>query len=121
MAQNTPEVEGGHEVSMNKLKSLRNQMKEGGGEKRIEAQHAKGKKTARERIDLLLDKGSFQELNGMMVNRHTDFGLDKDKIMGDGWWLDLAKSTAEGLCLRPGFHRYGWFIWRSCRAKSSPE
>ena len=99
MAQNAPEVEVGHEVSRNKLKLLRSQMKEGGGEKRIEAQHAKGKKTARERIDLLLDKGSFQELNGMMLNRHTDFGLDKDKILGDGVVAGFGKINGRKVCV----------------------
>ena len=99
MAQNTPETEVGHEVSRNKLKSLRSQMKEGGGEKRIEAQHGKGKRTARERIDILLDKGSFQELNGMMLNRHIDFGLDKDKIMGDGLVAGFGKINGRQVCV----------------------
>jgi acetyl-CoA carboxylase carboxyltransferase component len=99
MTQSTPETEVGHEVSRNKLKLLRSQMKEGGGEKRIEAQHGKGKKTARERIDILLDKGSFQELNGMMLNRHIDFGLDKDKIMGDGLVAGFGKINGRQVCV----------------------
>ena len=56
------------------LDGLRDQMKIGGGQKRIDAQHEKGKKTARERIEQLIDKGSFQEINGLMKNRQTDFG-----------------------------------------------
>jgi propionyl-CoA carboxylase beta chain len=56
----------------------------GGGEKRIEAQHAKGKLTARERIDLLLDPGSFQELGQLVTHRSSNFGLDKMKFYGDG-------------------------------------
>lgn len=56
----------------------------GGGEKRIEAQHSKGKLTARERIDLLLDKGSFQELGQLVVHRAKDFGLENQKFLGDG-------------------------------------
>jgi propionyl-CoA carboxylase beta chain len=56
----------------------------GGGEKRIEAQHAKGKLTARERIHFLLDKGSFEELGQLVTHRSSNFGLDKQKILGDG-------------------------------------
>src|SRR5512136_118527 len=55
----------------------------GGGEKRIEAQHAKGKLTARERIDLLLDPGSFEELDPFVTHRATEFGLAEQKYLGD--------------------------------------
>ena len=58
--------------------------KQGGGEKRIEAQHKKGKLTARERIDVLLDEGSFEEIGGLVTHRSTNFGLDKTKFLGDG-------------------------------------
>ena len=56
----------------------------GGGEQRIEAQHKKGKLTARERLDLLLDQGTFSELDMFVTHRATDFGMDDQKIMGDG-------------------------------------
>ncbi len=56
----------------------------GGGEKRIEAQHNKGKLTARERIHFLMDEGSFEEIGMLVTHRSTDFGLDKQKILGDG-------------------------------------
>ncbi len=56
----------------------------GGGEQRIAAQHAKGKLTARERIDLLLDQGSFEEFDMFVEHRCTDFGMEKTKIPGDG-------------------------------------
>lgn len=56
----------------------------GGGEKRIEQQHAKGKMTARQRIDYLLDKDSFQEVDKFVVHRCQDFGMEKKKIPGDG-------------------------------------
>jgi propionyl-CoA carboxylase beta chain len=56
----------------------------GGGEKRITAQHNKGKLTARERIALLIDEGTFQEIGKLVTHRATDFGLDKQKILGDG-------------------------------------
>ncbi len=56
----------------------------GGGEKRIEAQHKKGKLTARERITLLLDQGSFEEIGKFVMHRCKDFGLDKEYYLGDG-------------------------------------
>jgi propionyl-CoA carboxylase beta chain len=56
----------------------------GGGKARIAAQHAKGKLTARERIDLLMDEGSFQEIGRFVTHRSTDFGLDKEHYLGDG-------------------------------------
>ncbi|WP_158858297.1 acyl-CoA carboxylase subunit beta [Lunatibacter salilacus] len=57
---------------------------QGGGPKRVEAQHAKGKLTSRERVGFLLDPGSFQELDKFVVHRGTDFGIDKEKYLGDG-------------------------------------
>lgn len=57
---------------------------QGGGAKRIEQQHAKGKLTARERIELLLDEGSFQEMGKFVMHRCKDFGLDKEYYLGDG-------------------------------------
>ena len=56
----------------------------GGGEKRIAAQHAKGKLTARERIEQLCDRGSFVELDKFVTHRCTDFGMAEQKILGDG-------------------------------------
>ena len=56
----------------------------GGGEKRMAQQHAKGKLTARERIQLLLDEGSFEELDKFVTHRANDFGLDKEQYLGDG-------------------------------------
>src|SRR5437879_503819 len=56
----------------------------GGGEKRIEQQHSKGKLTARERVELLLDEGSFEELGKFVMHRSKDFGLDKEYYLGDG-------------------------------------
>ncbi len=67
-----------------KLRALREKAFEGGGEKRIEKQHEKGKLTARERIDLLLDKDSFEEFDMLVTHRSTSFGLEKMKIPGDG-------------------------------------
>ena len=56
----------------------------GGGKERIESQHQKGKLTARERIDLLLDEGSFEEIGKFVMHRSKDFGLDKQHYLGDG-------------------------------------
>ena len=56
----------------------------GGGEERIAKQHAAGRKTARERITELLDKDSFVELDKFVTHRTTDFGMDKQKFLGDG-------------------------------------
>jgi len=66
------------------LREKRRQARLGGGEKRIEAQHAKGKLTAYERVELLLDQGSFEELDPFRRHRSSNFGLDKDRPMGDG-------------------------------------
>lgn len=67
-----------------RLLNLREESKKGGGESRIEKQHEKGKLTARERIDLLLDKGSFEEIDAFVTHRSSNFGLDKQKFLGDG-------------------------------------
>src|ERR687890_1123884 len=56
----------------------------GGGEARLKAQHEKGKLSARERLDVLLDEGSFVELDRFVVHRATDFGLENEKYLGDG-------------------------------------
>ena len=56
----------------------------GGGERRIDAQHSKGKLTARERIDVLLDPGSFEEYDMFVTHRARDFGMDGQVIPGDG-------------------------------------
>jgi methylmalonyl-CoA decarboxylase subunit alpha len=66
------------------LMDLRNQARLGGGEKRIASQHKKGKYTARERIDLLLDEGSFEEFDMFVTHRCTDFGLEEQQYLSDG-------------------------------------
>ena len=68
---------------LDKLNKLEEEAKSGGGEKRIREQHAKGKLTARERIDLLLDPGSFEELDPFITHRTTDFGLSQRQYLGD--------------------------------------
>jgi acetyl-CoA carboxylase carboxyltransferase component len=76
------------------LIDLRAQAKLGGGEKRIASQHAKGKFTARERIDLLLDEGSFEELDMFVTHRCNNFGLEKEKYLGDG--VVTGHGTIDG-------------------------
>ena len=67
-----------------KLIQLREKARMGGGEKRIESQHTKGKYTARERIDMLLDEGSFEEFDMFVEHRSYNFGMEKNKFLGDG-------------------------------------
>jgi propionyl-CoA carboxylase beta chain len=69
---------------LDQLAQRRAEARLGGGEKRIAAQHAKGKLTARERIELLLDHGSFEEFDMFVEHRSTEFGMEKQKIPGDG-------------------------------------
>ena len=72
-----------HEI-LEVLDRKRAEARLGGGQKRIDAQHAKGKLTARERIELLLDPGSFEEFDMFVEHRCTDFGMEKTKTPGDG-------------------------------------
>ena len=66
------------------LRELRERARLGGGEHRIQQQHAKGKLTARERIDLLLDDGTFEELDMFVTHRISDFGMGDQQVLGDG-------------------------------------
>ncbi len=67
-----------------KFEAIRREGQIGGGEARIETQHQKGKLTARERLALLLDEGSFEEIDAFVMHRSTDFGMDKRRFVGDG-------------------------------------
>src|SRR5687768_4977260 len=69
---------------LDRLEARRAGARLGGGEKRIAAQHARGKLTARERIELLLDGGSFEEFDMFVQHGCTDFGMADQKIPGDG-------------------------------------
>ncbi|SDL27834.1 acyl-CoA carboxylase subunit beta [Paracoccus chinensis] len=66
------------------LEDRRQQARMGGGQRRIDAQHARGKLTARERLDILLDEGSFEEFDMFVRHRSTDFGMEDDRPYGDG-------------------------------------
>ncbi len=69
---------------LEQLENKREAARQGGGAKRIAAQHAKGKLTARERLELLLDEGSFEEWDMFVEHRCTDFGMEQNKVPGDG-------------------------------------
>jgi len=77
-----------------KLIDLRADAKLGGGVKRIESQHKRGKYTARERIEMLLDEGSFEEFDMFVTHRCTNFGMEKTKFLGDG--VVTGQGTVDG-------------------------
>ncbi len=84
-------------MSTDKIKHLqhvRDQALQGGGFKKIEEQHKKGKLSARERLDLLLDEGSFEEVGMFVQHRSSDFGLEKQKFLGDG--VITGRGTVGG-------------------------
>src|SRR6201984_1157637 len=71
-----------------KLKELKRRDRladEGGGPERSERQHKEGKLSARERINFLLDEGTFEETDRFVTHRATDFGMDQQKVLGDGF------------------------------------
>lgn len=76
------------------LVQLREKARMGGGQKRIDSQHQKGKFTARERIDILLDEGSFEEIDVFVTHRCTNFGMEKTTFLGDG--IVTGSGTIDG-------------------------
>ena len=76
------------------LDKKQQQALEGGGADRVAAQHKKGKLTARERVNLLLDEGSFQEIGQLVTHRSTNFGLAEQVFLGDG--VVTGFGTVEG-------------------------
>ena len=79
---------------LDKLEERRDSARSGGGEARVNAQHAKGKLTARERIELLVDQGSFEEYDMFKEHRSVDFGMENTKIAGDG--VVIGSGTVNG-------------------------
>ena len=79
-------IESGDKMTgiIEELEERRKRARAGGGERRTEAQHGKGKLTARERLDLLLDEGSFEEWDMFVEHRCHDFGMEDNTIPGDG-------------------------------------
>ena len=82
------------ELKLEELERRKRESELGGGERRIERQHNEGKLTARERIAMLFDPGSFQELDQLVVHRNSDFGMDKQRIPGDG--VVAGYGTVQG-------------------------
>ncbi|MER3523013.1 MAG: methylmalonyl-CoA carboxyltransferase [Ignavibacteria bacterium] len=81
------------------LKELEARALAGGGEHRIAEQHKKGKLTARERLNILLDEGSFHEVDMLVEHRSTDFGLDKQKYLGDGVVTGTGRIDGRIVCV----------------------
>jgi acetyl-CoA carboxylase carboxyltransferase component len=69
---------------LQRLATMRNDARQGGGAKRLDQQHARGKLSARERLDLLLDEDSFTEIDAFVTHRASEFGLDEERYLGDG-------------------------------------
>lgn len=84
---------------INELYDKRRQVELGGGDERIDKQHAKGKLTARERLDYLLDEGSFVELNPFMEHRETDFGMNNTTANGEGVVTGYGKIKGRAVYL----------------------
>ena len=94
---------------VSELERRRVEARSGGGAKRVATQHSKGKLTARERIELLLDENSFEEFDMFVTHRCTDFGMEQTKFSGDG--VVTGWGTINGRMVyvfKPGF--YGF--WR---------
>ena len=81
--------------NIQELEKRKQAAREGGGEVRIKKQHAKGKLTARERLEILLDDGSFEEWDMFVEHRAIDFGMDKQKIPGDGGVTGYGKINGK--------------------------
>jgi propionyl-CoA carboxylase beta chain len=84
---------------LNQLAVKRDAAWAGGGPKRVEAQHAKGKLTARERLELLLDEGSFEEYDMYVEHRSTDFGMAEQKVPGDGVVTGWGTINGRKVCV----------------------
>ncbi len=94
-----PERMEQQEDSIESLRALRAQAQLGGGDRRIEDQHKKGKLTARERLSILLDEGSFSELDMLVQHRATDFGLEKQRYLGDGVITGTGRIGGRVVCV----------------------
>jgi propionyl-CoA carboxylase beta chain len=82
------------ELKLEELERRKRESELGGGEARIERQHREGKLTARERVALLFDRGSFQELDQLVVHRNNDFGMERQRVPGDG--VVTGYGTVQG-------------------------
>jgi propionyl-CoA carboxylase beta chain len=87
------------DTKIEQLRKLKEQAKLGGGQARIDAQHAKGKLTARERLEVLLDEGSFTEMDMLARHRSTKFGLEKQRPLGDGVITGTGTIHGRTVCV----------------------
>lgn len=98
MSEQSKQPSTGQSAALDHLDDMNRRALTGGGSARIEKQHAEGKLTARERVDLLLDPGSFVELDRFVVHRCNDFDMAKQKVLGDGvitgWGLIDGRKVA---------------------------
>jgi len=83
-----------HDI-IRQLEAKREAARLGGGERRIKAQHAKGKLTARERLEVLLDEGTFEEFDMFVEHRETEFGMADQKVPGDGVVIGYGKINGR--------------------------
>src|SRR6266545_2342439 len=81
------------------LRRRKEQAALGGGQRRIDAQHARGKLTARERIRLLMDEGTFEEFDSLVVHRASDFGVDQQRYPGDSVITGFGKVEGRSVCV----------------------
>src|SRR3546814_18180976 len=108
-----------------RLGEKRERARLGGGQRRIDAQHARGKLTARERIDVLLDPGSFEEWDMFVEHSSTDFGMADQKVPGDG--VVTGHGTISGRLVfvfsqdRSEERRVGKECVSTCRSRWSPR
>ncbi|HLE61118.1 MAG TPA: carboxyl transferase domain-containing protein, partial [Thermoanaerobaculaceae bacterium] len=82
-----------------RLAELESASLEGGGAERVARQHKAGKLTARERFDLLLDPGSFEEVDRLVMHRSHDFGMEKQRIPGDGVLTGFGRIEGRAVAL----------------------
>lgn len=99
LAADRPTALAEHEVLIKELQAQREKARQGGGPARIEAQHDRGKLTARERIARLLDPGTFQEIGPFITHRHTDFGMDQKRYPGDSVVTGFGKIDGRRVCV----------------------
>ena len=92
-------MSGSTQKNLETLRDLRSKSLLGGGQKRIDQQHEKGKLTARERIAMLVDEGSFQELGALATHDLDTYGMDKQRFAGDGVVTGLAKVHGRRVAL----------------------
>ena len=99
MEPNATDLAAEHAALIDELREQRAKARQGGGPARIEAQHAKGKLTACERIARLLDGGSFQEIGPYITHRHSDFGIDRKRYPGDSVVTGFGKIGGRRVCV----------------------